>query len=103
REPGVSDPMLSLHVGAFRIAARDLERGEVIRRGYEVRVYWTLDENGLLDCELEIKGQGIGRRFRTGKMFTSQGAQKNFEGQEGKALAKTALDTAQAELTELQK
>ena len=103
RETDISDPKLSLHVGAFRIAGEDLERGEVIRRGDPVRVYWTLDENGLLDCELEIRGQGIGRRFKTGKMFTDQGAQKNFEGEEGKELARTALDTAQAELEELQK
>jgi molecular chaperone DnaK len=103
REPGVSDPRLSLHVGALRITSSDLERGEVIRRGDHVRVYWTPDENGLLDSELEIKGEGIGRRFKTGKMFTSQGAQKNFEGQEGEVLARTALDTAQAGLTELQK
>lgn len=102
-ELGVSDPGLSLHVGAFRIAASDLERGEVIRRGDHVRVHWTLDENGLLDSELEIRGQAIGRRFKTGKMFTDQGAKKNFEGQEGEVLAKAALDTAQAELEELQK
>jgi molecular chaperone DnaK len=103
RETGISDPRLSLHVGAFRIAGKGLEPGEVIRRGDPVRVYWTLDENGLLDCELEIKGQGIGRRFKTGKMFTDQGAQKNFDGEEGEELARAALDTAQAELEELQK
>ena len=102
-EPGVSDPKLSLHVGAFRLASTDLERGEVIRRGDPARVYWTLDENQLLDCELEIEGKGIGRRFKTGKMFTQQGAQKNFEGQEGEALARTVLDTAQAELNDLEK
>ena len=62
-----------------------------------------MDENGLLDSELEIRGQAIGRRFKTGKMFTDQGAKKNFEGQEGEVLAKAALDTAQTELEELQK
>jgi molecular chaperone DnaK len=102
RETGISDPRLSLHVGAFRIVGKELERGEVIRRGDTVRVYWTLDENGLLDCELEITGQGIGRRFKTGKMFTDQGAQKNFEGQEGEELARTSLNTAEAELEELE-
>jgi molecular chaperone DnaK len=102
-ELGVSDPKLSLHVGAFRLPSTDLERGEIIRRGDRVRVYWSLDENQLLDCELEIEGKGIGRRFKTGKMFTQQGAQKNFEGKEGEALARTVLDTAQAELVELEK
>ena len=102
-EPGVSDPKLGLHVGAFRLASADLERGEIIRRGDRVRVYWTLDENQLLDCELEIEGKGIGRRFKTGRMFTQQGAQKNFEGKEGEALARTVLDTAQAELNDLEK
>jgi molecular chaperone DnaK len=103
REPGVSDPKFSLHVGGLRISSADLERGEVIRRGDHIRVYWTLDENGLLDCEFEIMGEGIGRRFKTGKMFTDQSAQKNFEGADGEELAKTVLDTAQAELDELEK
>jgi molecular chaperone DnaK len=102
-EPGVSDTKLVLHIGAFLIRASDLERGEVIRRGDQVRVHWALDENGLLDCELEVQGKGIGRRFKAGKMFSIQGAMKNFEGQEGEVLAKTALDTAQAELDELQR
>jgi molecular chaperone DnaK len=102
-EAGISDPKLSLHVGAFRLESTGLERGEVIRRGDRVRVYWTLDENQLLDCELEIEGKGIGRRFNTGKMFTQHGAQKNFEGQDGEALARTVLDTAQAELNDLEK
>jgi hypothetical protein len=59
-----------------------------------------LDENGLLDCALEI--EAIGRRFNTGKMFTDQGAQKNFQGQEGEDLANSVLTTAQAELENLQ-
>jgi molecular chaperone DnaK len=103
REPGVSDPRLCLHVGAFRIESSFLERGEVIRRGDPIHVYWTLDENALLNCELEIKGQAIGRRFNTGKMFTDQGAKQNFEGPEGVMLAKATVDTAQEELDELQK
>jgi molecular chaperone DnaK len=102
-EPGVSDPTLSLHVGAFRLASTDLERGEVVRRGDCVRVYWTVDENQLLDCELQIEGKGIGRHFKTGKMYTEQGAQRNFEGQEGEALAKSVLDKAQGELNDLEK
>ena len=100
REPDVVDPQLALHVGAFRIAASDLERGEVVRRGDHVRVYWTVDDNGLLDCELEVKGQGIGRRFKTGKMFTYQRAQQNFDGPEGETLAQAALDAAQRDLAE---
>jgi molecular chaperone DnaK len=103
REPGVSDPQLCLHVGAFPIESSFLERGEVIRRGDSVYVYWTLDENGLLDCELEIKGQAVARRFKTGKMFTVQRAKQNFEGPEGVMLAKTAINTAKEELDELQR
>ena len=79
---------------------RDLERGDVIRRGDRIRVHWKLDENGLLDCALEV--EAIGRRFDTGKMFTDQGAQKNFEGQEGEELANSVLTMAQAELEKLQ-
>jgi molecular chaperone DnaK len=100
KEPGVTDPTLNLHVGNFRISSTDLERGDVIRRGDRIRVHWKLDENGLLDCALEI--EAIGRRFDTGKMFTDQGAQKNFQGQEGEELANSVLTMAQAELENLQ-
>jgi len=103
REPDVVDPQLALHIGAFRIAASDLDRDEVVRRGDHVRIHWTVDHNGLLDCELEVKGQGIGRRFKTGKMFTYQRAQQNFEGPEGEALAKAALDAAQRDLAEAER
>ena len=99
KEPGVSDPSLNLHVGNFRIASTDLEHGDVIRRGDRIRVHWTLDENGLLDCALEI--EAIGRRFDTGKMFTDQGAQKNFQGEEGEQFANSVLSTAQSELEQL--
>lgn len=98
-DAGVIDPKLGLHVGAFRIASTDLERGDVIRRGDRVRVYWTLDENGLLDCALEI--DSVGRRFATGRMFTDQSAQKNFEGKDGEELANSVLDLTQAELDQL--
>jgi molecular chaperone DnaK len=100
KEEGVPDPSLNLHVGSFRIASTDLERGDVIRRGDRIRVHWKLDENGLLDCALEI--EAIGRRFDTGKMFTDQGAQKNFQGEEGELLANSVLSTAESELQQLQ-
>jgi molecular chaperone DnaK len=95
----VADPKLSLHVGAFRISAKELEPGDVIRRGDPVRVYWTLDENGLLNCALEI--DAVGRRFATEKMFTDQSAQKNFTGKDGEQIAASVLDLTQAELNEL--
>jgi molecular chaperone DnaK len=98
-EEGVTDPKLSLHVGAFRISSAELERGDVIRRGDRIRVYWRLDENGLLNCALEI--DAVGRRFDTGKMFTDQGAQKNFEGKDGEEIATSVLDLTQAELDQL--
>jgi molecular chaperone DnaK len=100
-EPGVTDPSLNLHVGNFRIEGAYLEPGDIIRRGDLVRVHWNLDENGLLNCALEVPS--IGRRFDTGKMFTDQGAKNSFEGQEGEDLATSVLDTTATELEELQR
>ena len=97
----VADPRLNLHVGAFRINSTDLERGEVIRRGDHVKVYWTLDENGLLNCALEFGN--ISRRFDAGKMFVDQGALKNFQGEEGEQLANSVLEMAESEIEELEK
>jgi molecular chaperone DnaK len=100
-EAGIPDPALNQYVGSFRMEGSDLELGDIIRRGDIVRVHWNLDENGLLNCALEVPS--IGRRFDTGKMFTDQGARKSYEGQEGEDLANSALDTAAAELEELQR
>lgn len=100
-EPGVTDPALNLHVGSFRVEGGQLEIGDIVRRGDTVRVHWNLDENGLLNCALELPS--IGRRFDTGKMFTDQGAKKSFEGQEGEDLANSILDTTVTELEELQR
>jgi molecular chaperone DnaK len=97
----VTDPALNLHVGNFRIDGGDLEPGDIIRRGDPVRVHWNLDENGLLNCALEVPS--IGRRFDTGKMFTDRGAIKSFEGREGEELANSVLDTAATELEELKR
>jgi molecular chaperone DnaK len=98
-EAGVNDPALNLHVGSFRVDGSQLEIGDIIRRGDIVRVHWNLDENGLLNCALEVPS--IGRRFDTGKMFTDQGARRSFEGQEGEELANSVLDTTATELEEL--
>jgi molecular chaperone DnaK len=100
-EAGVADPTLNLHVGNFPIEGADLDPGDIIRRGDIVRVHWNLDENGLLNCALEVPS--IGRRFDTGKMFTDQGAKKSFEGQEGEDLANSVLDTTATEIDELQR
>jgi molecular chaperone DnaK len=98
-EAGVTDPELNLHVGSFRLESSLLEIGDVIRRGDVVHVHWNLNENGLLNCALEVPS--IGRRFDTDKMFTDQGALKSFEGQEGEELANSELDTTATELEEL--
>ena len=79
----------------------DLETGDIIRRGDVVRVHWNLDENGLLNCALEVPS--IGRRFDTGKMFTDHGGHKSFEGREGEELANSVLDTTATELEELKR
>jgi molecular chaperone DnaK len=100
-EAGITDPALNLYVGSFRMEGTELELGDIIRRGDKVRVHWNLDENGLLNCALEVPS--IGRRFDTGKMFTDQSAKKSFEGQEGEDLANSVLDTAAAELEEMQR
>lgn len=100
-EAGVTDPALNLHVGSFRVDGSQLEIGDIIRRGDIVRVHWNLDENGLLNCALEVPS--IGRRFDTGKMFTDHGARKSFEGQDGEEFANSVLDTTATELEELER
>jgi molecular chaperone DnaK len=100
-EAGVADPALNLHVGNFRIEGTYLDYGDVIHRGDLVRVYWNLDENGLLNCALEVPS--ISRKFDTGKMFTDQSALKSFSGREGEELTNSILDTTALELEEMER
>src|SRR5262249_53202821 len=49
--PGVPEPDLNLFVGSFVIKGQShLERGETLRKGDEITIRWSMDDNGLLNC-----------------------------------------------------
>ena len=66
----VDGPDLNLAIGAFRIDLVDLERGDVIRKGDDVFVHWSIDANALLNCTIEIPS--IARSFNTGPFVVPQ-------------------------------
>jgi len=95
---GVRDPELNLFVGAFRINGHeDLEPGEALRKGDEIIVHWEMDDNGLIDCAIEIPS--LSRAFNTGKYY-SQVGQQDFTGEDGQALAESVVEQAEQELAE---
>ncbi|MFU0507735.1 Hsp70 family protein [Pseudaminobacter sp. NGMCC 1.201702] len=94
---GVPDPELNLPIGLFSLKADDLERGEIIRRGDEVFVNWVIDANGLMDCTIEFPT--ISQSYEIGYMPTA--GHRNFDGDEGHALAQAAIYSASADVDTL--
>jgi molecular chaperone DnaK len=98
---GVEDPALNLPIGAFRISSMELERGDVIRKGDDVFVRWSIDGNGLLDCVLEVPE--ISRTFSTGRMYVSTRDHKNFDGDDGIRFAAEVVQSADDDIHRLEK
>lgn len=97
----VSDPALNLLVGMIRISSDQLDKGDIIRRGDQVFVNWAVDENGLLNCVLELPS--INKSYSTGKMFISTLGHKTFEGEDGRRLAADALMDARQDVDNLER
>jgi molecular chaperone DnaK len=95
--PGVPEPDLNLFVGSFVIEGQSqLERGETLRRGDEIVVRWSMDDNGLLNCSIDLPS--LSRTFDTGKFYVSSAGHQNFEGDDGAALAQAVLQAAEGDL-----
>ena len=95
----VNDPALNLPVGSFCLYSSQLDKGDVIRRGDPVIVHWSIDANGLLDCDLELSE--IRQTYSTGKMFVSAEGHKNYDGEDGFRLASEALSNARSDVEAL--
>lgn len=94
---GVNDPDVCLPIGAFQLdAVRDLEEGDRIRTGEQLIVRWEVDENGILKCSVELPG--LGRVLDSRSFYAPNLGARNFEGQEGEALAGAALEDAKRDL-----
>lgn len=94
---GVPEPELNLFIGPFRLEAeRDLEHGEVLRKGDPIIVHWEMDDNALLKCAVELPG--LGRIFDTRNFYAPSAGHQNFEGEDGTALAEAVLADAERDL-----
>ena len=98
---GVDEPELNLPIGAFQINSNDLDRGDVIRKGDDVLVHWSIDGNGLLNAELELPS--ISKRYSWGRMYISTRDHRNFNGEDGIRLAAEAIDSAEEDIRRLDK
>ncbi len=97
---GVSEPDLSLPIGVFRLTSDLLERGDVIRRGDEMFVNWTIDANGLLACRIEVPS--VSASFDTQNMYVSAVGHRNFDGDDGIRIANDGISAARADLEALE-
>ena len=98
---GVTDPSLSLPIGVFRLQASFLERGDVIRRGDEMFIHWTIDGNGLLVCRIEVPS--VSASYDVNNMYVSAEGHRNFDGEDGFRIASDAISAARGDLEALEK
>jgi molecular chaperone DnaK len=101
QQEGVDDPNLNLPIGAFRLHSNLLERGDVVRKGDAIFVNWRIDGNGLLDADWEVPS--ITKSFSSGHMYVPTRDHKNFEGEDGGSLAEDAINSADDDISRLEK
>lgn len=98
---GVEDPALNLAIGSFQLNGDSLTPGQMVRKGDRVNVHWSIDENSLLHCSFELPDLGL---FHTlGNMYAPTTSASNFDGDDGATLARESLQTAHAELEQLER
>lgn len=94
---GVDDPLLNLFIGHIRVAAEvDLEEGQRLPARSDVVVYWRMDDNGLINCDIEVPDAGL--RFDSRNFYVPGAGHKSFDGDDGQSLAGSSLDAADAAL-----
>lgn len=98
---GVTDPSLSLPIGVFRLQSKFLERGDVIRRGDEMFVHWTIDGNGLLACRIAVPA--VSASYESNNMYVSAVGHRNFDGDDGFRIAADGINAARSDLEALEK
>ncbi len=96
--PGVPEPELNLCVGAFLISGDEIPHGLAIRKGDEVVVNWTMDDNGLLNATVEVPS--VSQVFDAGRFYADTAGHRNFEGEDGTQLAHAVLNDAERDMNE---
>jgi len=98
---GVDQPELNLSIGVFRLSASFLGPRQIIRRGDNVLIHWTIDANGLLDCKVEVPA--VEAIFDAGKMYIASAGHQSFDGEGGAKLAGQALAAAQDDIDNVER
>lgn len=96
-EDGILEPDLALPIGLFVLKSTDLQNGDILKRGEDVMLHWTIDQSGLMDCKVEFPS--ISQFYDIGYLSTA--GHKNFDGSEGDAHAQAALELAKSDIDKL--
>ena len=91
---GVEDPELNLMIGAFRIDGNDLDVGQIAPSGTPLDIHWTMDDNGLMRCDVELPDLGI--RLQQHSYYVPQAGHQVFDGPEGGEIANAAIERTAA-------
>ena len=96
----VEDPEHALLIGACRLSANSLDRGDVIRKGDRIFIDWKIDENGLLNCTFSIPD--IKKTFPLCNMYVPAAGHKSFDGENGHKIAADALERARDDVENIE-
>ncbi|MCF3935856.1 Hsp70 family protein [Acuticoccus sp. M5D2P5] len=98
---GIADPELNLCIGDFVLDAEvDLDPGEILPRGGELRIRWAMDDNGLL--QLGVESPDLGRVIDGRNLYAPEAHHRNFEGERGAEIASEAVLGAEGDLARVQ-
>ena len=97
---GVPEPELNLFVGSARVNSFILDEVQVLRRGDEVALHWSADENGLLKVSVELPS--LEMRLPDFQVYDPGLGQRDFSGQDGRTLVGEALAQADNDIETLQ-
>ncbi len=97
---GVEDPLLNLPIGVFQIDTSELglSPGEKLPLGTTINIPWSMDDNGLIACTIEIPDFGL--KFEQKNFYVPEARHPNFDGEDGGTLARANLSDAKQALTE---
>ena len=98
----VSDPALNLCIGRFELNGKtDLEEGDYLRKGEGVIIDWRIDDNGILNCSVNIPS--LSRELPIRKFYSPAAGHKNYEGDDGEKLVESALGRAERDIETLKR
>ena len=93
---GVPEPELNLFIGSYIVKAMNIDNDVTVRKGDEVYVHWSVDDNMLLNCTIELPSAGV--KLENEKFYSPSLGHKNYGGDAGLQIAEAAIEAAEGDI-----